>query len=74
MPVKSLGQLRADEIYIIFVVIVIVLLWHGLWSLIEDLGQYLQTQYGLKRVYFNLLSILLALLIIGIFPRILEKF
>ena len=73
MPLKSLGKLEQREIYIIFMVLVIVLLWHGLWSLIEDLENYLQTYYGFKKVYFNLLSILLALLIIGIFPQSLEK-
>jgi hypothetical protein len=74
MPVKSLGQLQLEEPYTMFVVIVIVLLWYGLWSIIDDVGQYLQKYYGFKRVYFNLLTILLALVIIGIFPRILEKF
>lgn len=73
MPVKSLGQLEQGETYIIFMVLIIVLLWHGVWGLVEDLETYLQTYYGIKKVYLNLLSILLAILVIGIFPKILEK-
>jgi succinate dehydrogenase hydrophobic anchor subunit len=73
MPLKSLGQLEQRETHIIFMVLIIVLLWHGVWGLVEDLEHYLQTHYGFKKVYFNLLSILLAILVIGIFPMILEK-
>jgi hypothetical protein len=73
MPLKSLGQLEQGEAYIIFMVLIIVLLWHGVWGLVEDLETYLQAHYGIKKVYLNLLSILLAILVIGIFPKILEK-
>ena len=73
MPLKSLGQLEQGEAYIIFMVLIIVLLWHGVWGLVEDLETYLQAHYGIKKVYLNLLSILLAILVIGIFPQILKK-
>ena len=73
MPLKSLGQLEQGDTYIIFMVLIIVLLWHGVWGLVECLETYLHTHYGIKKVYLNLLSILLAILVIGIFPQILKK-
>lgn len=49
------------------------MIWHGLWGVIDKLEHYLYTRYGLKKLYFNLITISAVILIIGVFPKILEK-
>ena len=52
---------------------ILVLFWHGVWGLADNLEHYLKRQYGLRKEYFNAATIILVILVIGLFPRILEK-
>ena len=52
---------------------ILVLFWHGVWGLADNVEHYLQNKYGVKKIYFNAATIILVVLIIGLFPKILEK-
>ena len=73
MVVKSLGQLEEPAYFVLFMAFILVLFWHGAWGIIDHLEHYLQTYYGLRKEYFNAATIMLVVLIIGLFPQILEK-
>ena len=73
MVTKSLGQLEEHAYFVLFMAFILVLFWHGVWGLTDNLEQYLQNKYGIKKVYFNAATIMLVVLIIGLFPKILEK-
>jgi succinate dehydrogenase hydrophobic anchor subunit len=73
MVVKSLGQLEEHAYFVLFMAFILVLFWHGVWGLADNLEHYLKDQYGMRKEYFNAATIMLVVLIIGLFPKILEK-
>jgi succinate dehydrogenase hydrophobic anchor subunit len=74
MVVKSLGQLEEHAFFILFIALVVVLFWHGIWGLMDTVEQYAVNRLHIKKTVFNLATIILVLLIIGLFPQILLKF
>ena len=52
---------------------ILVMFWHAIWGLADNLENYLERTYGLKKVFFDSLTILIVVLIIGMYPEILEK-
>lgn len=73
MVVKSLGQLEEHAFFVLFMAFILVLFWHGVWGLTDNLEHYLIDRYGMRKEYFNAATIMLVVLIIGLFPKILEK-
>jgi hypothetical protein len=73
MPIKYLGQLEEHAAFMIFIAVIVILLWHGIWALTDELQHYLERRFGLNRIYFNVMSIMLVVLIIGLHPQMLEK-
>ena len=73
MVVKSLGQLEEHAYFVLFGGLILVLFWHGVWGLTDNLEHYLKDRYGMRKEYFNVATIMLVVLIIGVFPKILEK-
>jgi len=73
MVVKSLGQLEEHAYFILFGSVILVLFWHGIWGLADNLEHYLKDRHGIRKEYFNIATVMLVVLIIGVFPKILEK-
>ena len=73
MSIKFLGRLEQHVFFILFMAFILIMLWHGIWGLADSLEHYLQTRYGLKKTHFNIITVCIVVLIIGIFPQILEK-
>ena len=73
MVVKSLGQLEEHAYFILFMGFILVLFWHGIWGLADNLEHHLKNNYGLRKEYFNAATIILVILIIGLFPKILDR-
>jgi hypothetical protein len=72
----SLGRtidLEKHAFFILFIAIVLMIFWHAVWELLSELTDYIHEKYGIKRVYVYLISLLGVMLLIGIFPQILEK-
>jgi hypothetical protein len=47
--------------------------WHAVWELLGELTEYLHEKYGFKKAYIYIVSLLGVMLLIGIFPQILDK-
>jgi len=73
MVVKSLGQLEEHSYFILFAGGILVLFWHGVWGLTDNLEHYLKDHHGIRKEYFNVATIIAVILIIGVFPKILDK-
>lgn len=72
----SLGRtIRLEEhaFFILFIAIILMIFWHAVWELLGELTNYLHEKYGFKKVYIYGVSLLGVILLIGIFPQILEK-
>ena len=73
MSIKILGRLEEHALFILFMAFILIMLWHGIWGLADNLEHYLQTRYGLKKTHFNIITVFIVVLIIGLFPQILDK-
>ena len=66
-------KLEEHAFFILFIALVLMVFWHAVWELLGELTDYLHEKYGMKKVHIYVLSLLGVLLLIGIFPQILEK-
>ena len=73
MSIKILGKLEEHAFFILFMAFILIMLWHGIWGLADNLEHYLQERYGFKKLYFNVITIFCVVLIIGLYPKILDK-
>ena len=73
MSSKFLGKLEEHAFFILFMAFILIMLWHGIWGLADTLEHYLHERYGVKKIYFNGITILCVVLVIGVYPQILEK-
>jgi succinate dehydrogenase hydrophobic anchor subunit len=73
MSSKILGRLEEHAFFILFMAFILIMLWHGIWGLADSLEHYLHERYGFKKVYFNVITVFSVVLIIGLYPQILEK-
>jgi hypothetical protein len=72
----SLGRTAKVEehaFFILFIGILLIIFWHAVWELLNELTEYLHTKWGVKKWKIYTLSLLMVILMIGIFPQILEK-
>ena len=70
---KNLGKLEEHAIFVLFMAIILIMLWHGIWGLLDNLQEYLNKRFAFRPMYFNGITILAVILIIGLYPQILEK-
>jgi len=73
MRTKSLGQLEEHAVYIIFMASIALFFSHGLWGLTDKLETHLEQRHNIKRLHFNVFTIIFVIIIIGLFPKILKK-
>ena len=66
-------RLEEHAFFIIFIALILMVFWHAVWELLGELTDYLHKKYGMKKVHIYMISLLGVLLLIGIFPQILEK-
>lgn len=66
-------QLEQHAFFVLFIAFVLMVFWHAVWELLGELTEYLNKKYGIKKRDVYLISLLLVILLIGIFPQILEK-
>lgn len=74
MVSKSLGQLEEHAFFVMFMAFTIVLFWHGVWGLVDNVESYVVKTLGVKKEVFNAATIMTVVFIVGIFPQILSKF
>jgi len=66
-------RLEEHAFFIIFIALILMVFWHAVWELLSELTIYLNQRYGIKKTHIYMISVLIVLLLIGIFPQILEK-
>jgi hypothetical protein len=47
--------------------------WHAVWELLGELTDYINKEYGIKKRDVYIISLMIVILLVGIFPQILEK-
>jgi hypothetical protein len=73
MLTKSLGQLEEHAVYILFMASIALFFSHGLWGLTDKLEAHLENRHNINRLHFNVFTIIFVIIIIGLFPRILQR-
>ena len=66
-------KLEEHAFFILFIALILMVFWHAVWELLGELTEYVNKTYGIKKRDVYLISLLLVVLLIGIFPQILEK-
>lgn len=66
-------KLEEHAFFILFIAVILMVFWHAVWELLGELTNYLHEKYGMKKTHVYMISLLGVLLLIGIFPQILEK-
>jgi len=70
----STGQLEEHAFFLLFMITVIVVYWHAVWGILDKIESYVLFQTNMTKTEFHVITILFVILIIGIFPKILQKF
>ena len=73
MALRSLGAIENHAFFILFISFIIILFWHAVWELLTELTDSIHKQYGIKKWKIYGIYLLIILLIIGVYPRMLEK-
>lgn len=74
MVLKSLGQLEAHAFFVLFTAFILVLFWHATWGIVDIAEHYALEKFQVKKLTFNVATIMIVVILIGLFPRMLLKF
>jgi len=70
---KSFGVMSLSDLHVIRILLIIILFWHGIWSLTDEAIHAVERHHGVERWKCYLAVVLLALLIIILDPHTFEK-
>ena len=70
---KSLGQLEEHTFFILFTAFILILFWHAIWGILDKIETVCEARFNITKIQFNILSVLIVILIIVLFPIILQK-
>jgi len=73
MAVKSLGEIEEHSFFILFVAFILIVFWHSIWELLSEITNHLHARYRIEKWKLYTGSLLCVMIVIGIFPQILEK-
>ena len=73
MSLKILGRLEEHAFFVLFMSVILIMLWHGIWGLADNLEQYLHERYEVKKLYYNIATVFAVVLVIGLYPQILDR-
>jgi hypothetical protein len=73
MLTKSLGQLEEHAAFIIFMATIAILYTHAVWGLADKFEEHIGTNHNIRKIHFHLFTLIAVVLIIGLFPRILQR-
>jgi hypothetical protein len=66
-------KMEEHACFILFIAFIIVLFWYAVWELLDEFVEYLNRKYGVKNTHTNIFLLLAVILIIGLFPQVLNK-
>lgn len=72
---SALGRLRLEEhaFFILFISVILIIFWHAIWELLTELTNHIHERHGVAKWKIYTGSLVAVLLLIGVFPQILEK-
>lgn len=73
MMLPSLSRIEEHAFFILFIAFIIVLFWFGCWELVNTSVEHLHQRHGIAKWKISVVIILFVILMIGFFPRILQK-
>ena len=73
MPASLSVKMEEHAFFILFIAFIVVLFWHAVWELSNEFVEHLHEKYGIKKVHVYVLYLLIVILVIGMFPQVLEK-
>ena len=59
--------------FILFIGVVLIIFWHAVWELLEEFTVYVAYVYNVPKRYVYIIEMTLVVLLIEMFPQILEK-
>ena len=65
--------MSVKDLHVIRVLLIIILFWFGVWSLFDEIVNYIEKKYKMKRWRIHLGIILLTLFVIIVDPYTFEK-
>jgi succinate dehydrogenase hydrophobic anchor subunit len=74
MVLKSLGQLEQHAFFVLFTAFILVLFWHATWGIVDRVEHYVVDELHVKKLVFNVATLMFVVFLIGLFPRMLLKF
>lgn len=66
-------KLEEHAFFILFIAVILMVFWHAVWELLGELTDYINKEYGIKKRDVYIISLMIVMLLIGIFPQILQK-
>jgi len=73
MAEKQFGIMNMKDLHAIRILLIIILFWHGIWSLTDEFIQYVEKKYNIKRWKLYAGIVLFALIYIILDPYTFEK-
>jgi hypothetical protein len=73
MPVSLSVKMEEHAFFILFIAFIVVLFWHAVWELSNEFVEHLHEKYGVKKTHIYVVYLLIVILMIGLFPQVLEK-
>jgi undecaprenyl pyrophosphate phosphatase UppP len=70
---KPFGVMSVSDLHVIRILLIIILFWHGIWSLTDEAIHMVQRQHGVERWKCYLAVVLIALIIIILDPHTFDK-
>ena len=71
--IKQFGIMSVKDLHVVQILVIIILFWYGIWSLTDEIIDYIEKTYRIKRWKLYSSIILLMLIIIIIDPYTFEK-
>ena len=73
MALRTLNDIENHALFILFLSFILIVFWYAIWELLTELTEHIHERHGIKKWKIYMLCLVLVILIIGIFPQILEK-
>jgi len=70
---RSLGDMEEHAFFVLFVAFVLIVFWHAVWELLTEFADVIHRRRGIPKWKIYVGSLVFVILIIGVYPQILEK-
>jgi succinate dehydrogenase hydrophobic anchor subunit len=70
----TLGKLESHAFFLLFIAFILTVFWYSMWGILDDMADYMKKKLGLTKhtIYIGMLGF--VLIVVAIFPKMLERF